>query len=70
MRRTIGFALLLAGAVTASASDITIRNYRSDDTLLRIGLHAFEEGAAAPDPKENAPPAGGFGISFPLLDSP
>ena len=44
MRRTIGIALLLAGTVMASAGDITVRSYVSDDTLLRIGPHAFEGG--------------------------
>lgn len=47
MRRTIGMAFLFAGIMTAAAvnaSDITICTYLSDDTLLRIGPHAFEGG--------------------------
>ena len=47
MRRTIGFALLFAGTVTAGAAnvgEVAIRVYLSDDTLLRLGTHAFEGG--------------------------
>ena len=47
MRRRFGFAMLFAGAafaVTATAGEIAIRTYRSDDTLLRIGPYAFEGG--------------------------
>jgi hypothetical protein len=47
MRRRFGFAMLFAGAafaVTATAGEIGIRTYRSDDTLLRIGPYAFETG--------------------------
>ena len=44
MRWTIGIALLLTGTVMASAGDVTVRTHVSDDTLLRIGSHAFEGG--------------------------
>ncbi len=47
MRRRFGFSMLFAGAafaVTATAGEIGIRTYRSDDTLLRIGPYAFEGG--------------------------
>ena len=47
MRRMIGSVFLLAGlamAAPAAAEDITIRNHRSDDTLLRIGPFAFAGG--------------------------
>jgi hypothetical protein len=47
MRQRIGLTLLLAGTVltaSAAAGDVTIRNYLSDDTLLRIGPYMAEGG--------------------------
>jgi len=47
MRQRIGLTLLLAGTVltaSAAAGDVTIRNYLSDDTLLRIGPYTAEGG--------------------------
>lgn len=47
MRQRIGPALLLttmALAGPAAASDVTVRTYLSDDTLLRIGPYTAEAG--------------------------
>src|SRR3954447_11774893 len=47
MRQGIGPTLLLAAIVlpsAAMAADVTIRNYLSDDTLLRIGPYMAEGG--------------------------
>ena len=47
MRRSFGLAFLLGCALltaAAEAGDVTVRTYRSDDTLLRIGPFAFEGG--------------------------
>jgi hypothetical protein len=43
MRRFIAIALVFIAA-PACASEITLSEHRSDDTLLRIGRFAFEGG--------------------------
>lgn len=42
--RLVAFVVLTALTSTATASDITLRDYRSDDTLLNMGRHRFDNG--------------------------
>ncbi len=44
MRIRLTTALFLALTLPALASDISVREYRSDDTLLQMGQHRFDNG--------------------------